>query len=653
MRMVDSLGRLLTEITTDAWGTMEKAYGYDANDNITSFALTAGGTQEQSVIYQYDKQDRLWKVFEGGQTTTPTAVYAYDDNGNRLSLEYDNGNSTLYQYNLANRVKEITNKRDTTTLSQYRYNYYLDGNWSDELETVEGKLTEYTYDGLGRLVTETEKEGGATISSISYTYDDYNNRSSMEIAGGAVTTYAYDKNNRLITETKVAGDITEITRYGYDYNGNMIYKGTETLEPSGGGTESIAVYISGIDEDSASVTLNEYDGLNQLIKTTVGDKTINYAYDANGLRISKTVNGDVTRYAWQGSHIVIELDEGNEVTAKYVRGINLIASSDGDGSNKRYYLFNGHGDVVQLTGSDGNVSKEYDYDAFGNEKNPDDADTNPFRYCGEYFDKETGTYYLRARYYHPVIGRFISVDSVWGSDRDPLSLNLYSYCHNDPINFKDPSGNEEERDVIILSPSDYAIIKALTQAYYYYQSKKDYDAMDAIRRLSTSIRQKPEYKDKYEDGICRDNYKYSSNRITSIANVYIDDYEYLNKLEKMTSILGFIGGFLQTPYGPIISAAAMASKREVTLLDILVESIGNIPYGVGRTIGTISFIIGMLGPEPYKPNDFEVQVQIISERGRRYDIFYYMVKADGSIRLESTYKGIHIPNRGRIDWQYD
>jgi RHS repeat-associated protein len=100
--------------------------------------------------------------------------------------------------------------------------------------------------------------------------------------------------------------------------------------------------------------------------------------------------------------------------------------------------------VVQLTGTDGNVTKTYVYDAFGNEKNPDPADTNVFRYCGEYFDKETSTIYLRTRYYDPSIGRFISEDSYWGKDADPLSLNLYTYCSNNPVIFFDPTGHSEE-----------------------------------------------------------------------------------------------------------------------------------------------------------------------------------------------------------------
>ena len=66
--------------------------------------------------------------------------------------------------------------------------------------------------------------------------------------------------------------------------------------------------------------------------------------------------------------------------------------------------------MVQVADGTGNVVKEYDFDAFGNERSPDDGDQNPFRYCGEYWDEETGTIYLRARYYDPVIGRFLSED---------------------------------------------------------------------------------------------------------------------------------------------------------------------------------------------------------------------------------------------------
>jgi RHS repeat-associated protein len=136
--------------------------------------------------------------------------------------------------------------------------------------------------------------------------------------------------------------------------------------------------------------------------------------------------------------------------------------------------------VVQLAGSNGAIVWQYDYDAFGNEREilgQDPAlEANRWRYCGEYFDKETGTIYLRARYYSPVVGRFLTEDTHWNPGnmiygdypvkwnereadlRDPLGLNtytykpdiaaimqsgnLYAYCMGNPVGFIDPDGND-------------------------------------------------------------------------------------------------------------------------------------------------------------------------------------------------------------------
>ena len=96
--------------------------------------------------------------------------------------------------------------------------------------------------------------------------------------------------------------------------------------------------------------------------------------------------------------------------------------------------------MVNLTDSTGAITKSYTYNAFGVEKNIDDSDTNAFRYCGEYYDAETGTIYLRARYYNSITGRFISRDSFADSNNDPLSLNLYTYFHNNHISGTDSTG---------------------------------------------------------------------------------------------------------------------------------------------------------------------------------------------------------------------
>ena len=107
--------------------------------------------------------------------------------------------------------------------------------------------------------------------------------------------------------------------------------------------------------------------------------------------------------------------------------------------------------------------QSYDYDAFGNELNPDPNDTNPFRYCGEYYDTSTGLYNLQVRHYSPELGRFTQEDTHAGDPKNPLSLNLYTYCYNDPVQYDDPSGNvpvDTILDFISLCDSAVALCTA-------------------------------------------------------------------------------------------------------------------------------------------------------------------------------------------------
>lgn len=97
--------------------------------------------------------------------------------------------------------------------------------------------------------------------------------------------------------------------------------------------------------------------------------------------------------------------------------------------------------MVQLLNEDGSITKRYAYDAFGNEIEKDKSDNNAFRYCGEYYDKETDTVYLRARSYDSGTGRFLTSDTYTGEDENISSLNLYTYCNNDSVNQVDPSGH--------------------------------------------------------------------------------------------------------------------------------------------------------------------------------------------------------------------
>ena len=125
--------------------------------------------------------------------------------------------------------------------------------------------------------------------------------------------------------------------------------------------------------------------------------------------------------------------------AKNIRGLSLIKRTVT--GKQLYYFNNAHGDVTTLLAPSGAISGKYYYDAFGNLVEEVDGEGNPYKYAGYEHDDETGLYYLRARYYSPKSARFMSEDSFRGDRTDPLSLNLYTYCRNEPICYIDPTGH--------------------------------------------------------------------------------------------------------------------------------------------------------------------------------------------------------------------
>ena len=149
------------------------------------------------------------------------------------------------------------------------------------------------------------------------------------------------------------------------------------------------------------------------------------------LRTSKTVDGATTYYVYDGENIIAEISDSD--TTVYLRdNVGIISRTRGNA--KEYFVSNYRGDTTAVVNANSDILKSYEYDAFGNIKNPTSADDNPFRYCGEYFDDETGFVYLRNRYYDPSIGRFTTEDPA------KSGLNWYAYCENNPVKYIDPWG---------------------------------------------------------------------------------------------------------------------------------------------------------------------------------------------------------------------
>ena len=421
----DSGGRMIQETA----GTTVKTYTYNYQDLCTGVSIKQNGTSKYYATYEYNALGQLLsmtgKTSTGTAATSVSATYSYDANGNCTSVCYpdiipDEGYQT-YSYNNANLVTNTTIAGGYT----YDYTYLLDGNQSSLSSS--GNTIQYTYDGMGRLSEETRTRGSSTVYSKAYGYDRRGNRTSLTTGTGSVS-YTYDACNRLLSMTDSTGGSTKTTAYTYDNNGNTL---TESQ-----GTNSI-VY--------------GYDGFNRQTSATVNGASTSDTYGPDGLRTGK---GSVS-YVWSGGELVLE---GN---TRYFYGLDLIAKLTGYEFDEVYYFHDAHGNVVTtshrainstansaLEGEDqGAVQRKPDpsefeyifsgqewYDAFG--VRDSSIVKSGFGYCGEYLDRETQNYYLRARYYDPEIGRFVNEDIIRNGE------NWYIYCNNNPVTFCDTYGLE-------------------------------------------------------------------------------------------------------------------------------------------------------------------------------------------------------------------
>jgi RHS repeat-associated protein/uncharacterized repeat protein (TIGR01451 family) len=270
-----------------------------------------------------------------------------------------------------------------------------DEEWRGVTSTV---TITYQYDPLYRLTGATYS-GGAEYH---YTYDAVGNRQIMDSPDGEVS-YTYDAANRL---TSVDG-----VTYTWDDNGNLTSDGVRSYT---------------------------YDHADRLTQVTQGSQTTQYAYNGDGDRTSKTVSGDTTQYVLDLAATLPVVVSDTE--AVYLYGLDIIAQQQ---SERQYYFHDALGSVRQLLDSTGEVDANYAYDPFGVPVVAGDA-TNPYRFTGEAWDEEVELLYLRARYYQPDTGRFITKDPWVGNVWQPSTLNRYVYASNNPVNYVDPAGLQDE-----------------------------------------------------------------------------------------------------------------------------------------------------------------------------------------------------------------
>lgn len=335
-------------------------------------------------------------------------IYAYDTN-DRLSIKRivpETGTEQVTEkHQMYGKVKGTATTQLVQQIVMGGYNMFT--YWYDEEGRIAGYSDlimggrEYTYDALGQLIKETGN--GATNDM---TYDNYGN-----ILSKNGITYTY-------------GDSVwkdKLTAYGdqtitYDAQGNPVsYLGHALTWEKGR-------------------QLKSFDN-------------IQYTYNANGIRTSKTVDGVKHTYMLDGTKILSETWGENTLIPLYDNEDSVCGIFY---NNVPYYFYkNLQGDVIAITDPNGSVMAQYTYDAWGvcsiysDNSGCNLANVNPFRYRGYYYDAEIGLYYVSSRYYDSEIGRFLNSDEITylGADSTVLSYNLYTYCENEPTNNEDRSGN--------------------------------------------------------------------------------------------------------------------------------------------------------------------------------------------------------------------
>ncbi len=439
------------------------------NDNISDI-------QENNISFEYN---------ENGKILTSTIK----DKSGKIQL------IKKYKYNEAGSVESllVENSRGIA-LTDYTFTYDKFDNLKMKKDNVTGKYVKYKYNKTKKFSQERYHQmtdeiyydsDDKVITKISYKYDKSGNRLKKEVELGKdkyKLTYEYNDNQLIKSSDNIS--------YIYDENGNIIDNGQ---------------------------LKNKFDSNNQLIESeTTNNTAVSFDYNDKNHRISKTVNNEKNNYYYMAGDIAGITDENSNLKYFFTRDENnrLLGFVDYTSANpkKYWYILDDHQSVVGLVDENGEKVVSYEYDGFGNITKEAGTvltgdgkllkDANPFKYSSYIFDDETGYYYLKARYYDPKIGRFISTDSFKDHFDTPIHQNVYLYCLNNPVNFYDPSGyillniNSTGNDVVNIQ-AKLVILGHLdiTNTKYGYYDSRTYEAVKAFQRS----------KDLVEDGIVGNN----------------------------------------------------------------------------------------------------------------------------------------------------
>ena len=477
-----------------------ESYQYNSAGTLTTIYKNGEEKPQAYWVHNVNPLQKLPETYNG----ETKMHYLYDESNHTVSgyVLADDGNILQYIVNYLepkDPVFDLTGQTAETAFSGTVFNtaFSLSSNENHIVNTAGEISSTYTYetDENGVLVSDGITFGENTVLPTSYIYDE-NSRNTKKViqttdgaaefsvqydengmltgsgANEITVHYIYDENGQLVRTNDRYAEDTSV--YEYDSRGNMVSKKlydyttgnlnglapkeTTTFTYANSGWKDQLVSINGeeltYDENGNLRTYGEktfsWCHGTRLESITDGENEYSYIYDENGIRFSKTVNGETTQFAYLGGMLMAQKTGDDVLFFQYgAGGVPLGFVYNGV---QYFYITNQLGDILGITDSNGDAFVMYSYDEWGNpiqtitrdntaEQNKI-AEINPLRYRGYYYDTETGYYYLQSRYYNPEWGRFLSPDAFGYIDNSTrLGFNAYIYCANNPIMFVDYNGH--------------------------------------------------------------------------------------------------------------------------------------------------------------------------------------------------------------------
>lgn len=433
---------------------------YDSRNRLLS--QTDALNQTQSWTY-----DGMGDVMTHTDRKKQVTMYSYDALDRRTLVSYADGSGTQRSYDAGNRLTQLL---DTTSGS---LGWSYDGlDRAIQAVTPQGAIN-YTYDALGRRTSMTPAtqaivnyvyDNANRLTSLSqgsdtvqFGYDAANRRTSLVLPNGVAMAYVYDAANQLtgINYSTPTQSALGSLAYGYDLGGQRVSKtggfATDVLPTTSTVKSTFDLndrqtsfngqtfsYDANGDLTSDGSNTYVWNARQQLVKIMQGATVgASYTYDALGRRAAKTIGGTAAQYLYDGWNTVQET-QGNTINP-ILTGLGIDERyARNDVTGRTYFLTDALGSTIALTDPTGAIRQQYSYDPYGKTTQTDNTTgfTNPYQYTGREADG-AGLYYYRARYYSPLLGRFISEDPI---GFESGQLNFYAYVGNDPLDFIDPLG---------------------------------------------------------------------------------------------------------------------------------------------------------------------------------------------------------------------